>query len=184
MDSNSLENQIVPALPSDQPPDPPLPTPVPSFKPHAIDANGDPVVEWDHEAHREWCEKWAPPCPDGHPQRLRRALGFRERNVGELELRVALGGDDLGVCHVIVDERDTEVYVRVLVAYSDDDEDEPRSREYMDCPVRVWLDRPLGERAVIDVDSDEELPIFTPAYRNNIPQPDHGYRPANRRRRQ
>jgi hypothetical protein len=72
----------------------------------------------------------------------------------------------------------------VLVAYSDDDEDEPRSREYMDCPVRVWLDRPLGERAVIDVDSDEELPIFTPAYRNNIPQPDHGYRPANRRRRQ
>jgi hypothetical protein len=86
-----------------------------------------------------------------------------------------------------VDERDDEVYVRVLVCYEDEeaeDEEEddvrPRHREYMDCPVRVWLDRPLGKRALIDVDDDEELPLYLPEYLNNVLQPDHGYHPANR----
>lgn len=43
----------------------------------------------------------APCCPDGNPQRVCHPLGFRERNVGELELRVALGGNDGGMCQVI-----------------------------------------------------------------------------------
>jgi hypothetical protein len=73
--------------------------------------------------------------------------------------------------------------VRVLLHYHDDDDEaSSRDREYLDCPVRVWLERPLGEWAVIDVDSDEELPLYTPARLNNVPQLDHGYRPANRRR--
>jgi hypothetical protein len=139
---------------------------------------------WDEDAGAAWVEKWAPRCPDGSPQRLRRALGFRERSVGELELRVPLGADDHGACQVIVDERGDEVYVRVLVCYDERDDDAPfRAREYTDCPVRVWLEKPLGQRAVIDVDSDEELPLFTPGWIDNVPQPDHGYRPANRRRR-
>jgi hypothetical protein len=40
-----------------------------------------------------------------------------------------------------------------------------------------------SEGAVIDVDTGEELPLYTPLYVNNVRQPDHGYRPANRRRR-
>ena len=67
------------------------------------------VPAWDDDAHAEWCEKWAPRCPEHNPQHVRRALGFRERNIGELELRVALGGD-LGVCEVVVDERADEVH--------------------------------------------------------------------------
>jgi len=85
-----------------------------------------------------------------------------------------------------LDERDDEVYVRVLVCCCDDDEDDEgtwRDREYTDCPVSVWLKQPLGERAVIDVDSDEELPLYIPNYLDNVRQPDHGYHPANRRRR-
>jgi hypothetical protein len=128
------------------------------FERRTTDENGEAIVEWDTEAHARWLEKWAPACPDGNAQRLRHALGFRERNTCELELRVPLGGDDGGVCDVIVDERDDEVYVRVLVCYREDDEQLSRDREYLDCPVRTWLERPLGERAVIDVDSDEELP--------------------------
>ena len=143
-----------------------------------VDEDGALIIEWDADAHAEWCEQWAPSCPDGNPVRVRRPLGFWERNRRELELRVALGGNDLGVCDVIVDERADEVYVRVLVCY---DPDEPKSHDYSDWPVRVWLGRPLGERAVIDVDSDEELPLYTPAYLDNVPQPDHGYRPAGRR---
>jgi hypothetical protein len=123
-------------------------------------------------------------CPDGHRQRLSHPLGFRERNVGELELRVLLGPGEDGVCQVIVEERDEEVYVRVLV-HGRDEDDVParRGHDYTDCPVRMWLDEPLGERAVIDVDDDEELPLYVPMHLNGVVQPDHGYRPANRRRR-
>lgn len=147
------------------------------------DADGEPIIEWDTDAYLKWTEKWAPDCPVGNPQRVRRALGFRERNVGELELRVALCRDE-GVCEVIVDDRDDEVHVRVVVCCDERDDRAVRApRDYTDCPVRVWLDRPLGERAVVDIDSDEELAAFAPRYRGGVPQPDHGYRPANRRRR-
>jgi hypothetical protein len=30
----------------------------------------------------------------------------------------------------------------------------------VNCPVRVWLDRPLEHRTVVDVDSNEALPLF------------------------
>ena len=146
------------------------------------DWDGQPIIEFDSEAHGKWLEKWAPECR----RRVRRALGFRERSAGELELRVPLGGHDRGVCRVILDERDDEVYVRVLVCWCDDDDDDDGTkseRECMDWPVRVWLKQPLGERAVIDVDSDDELSLYIPDYLNNVPQPDHGYHPANRRRR-
>ena len=154
----------------------------------ATDETGQPFIEFDSEVHYEWRAKWAPPCPVGNPQRLRRALGFRERSVGELELRVPLSSEPEGACQVIVDERDDEVYVRVLVCYEDEGEEgeddvRPRRREYTDCPVRVWLERPLGERAVIDVDDDEELPLYVPEYLNSVVQPDHGYHTVNRRRR-
>jgi len=43
--------------------------------------------------------------------------------------------------------------------------------------VRVWLKQPLRERAVIDVDSDDELPLYIPQYLDNVRQPDHGYHP-------
>jgi hypothetical protein len=145
------------------------------------DHNGEQIIEWDTAAHAEWREKWAPPCPDGNPQRLRRPLGFWERNVGQLELRLALGTGE-GACQLIVDERDDHVFVRVLVCYHEEDERAHRPREYVDCPVRVWLESPLGTRAVVDVDSDEELPLFTPLYLDNKLQPDHGYKPAGRRR--
>jgi hypothetical protein len=123
-----------------------------------------------------------PPCPDGNAQSIRHPLGFRERNECELELRVVLGGDDLGVCQVIVDEGPDEVGVRVLVCYDDSDE-EPCGRDHLDWPVRVWLDQPLGDRAVIDAERDEELALFIPSYLDNIPQPDADYHRVNRRRR-
>jgi hypothetical protein len=146
-----------------------------------IDEDGEPTVGWEVDTRGEWAEKW-PACPDGHPLKLRHALGFWERSVRELELRVSLGDDGWGVCQIIVDEREDEVYVRVLLHRSDDCRGlSLTAREYLDWPVRVSLVRPLGERAVIDMDSDNELPLYTPRYLNNVLQPDHGYRPAARR---
>ena len=116
-------------------------------------------------------------CPDGQRQRLCHPLGFRERGVGELELHVLLGPGEDGVCQVIVEERDEEVYVRVLVHCApEDDAATHRDRGYVDCPVRVELDGPLGERAVIDFDLDEELLLYKPLYMNNLRQRDHGQR--------
>ena len=65
----------------------------------------------DLDKREEWDNAWHP-CPDAHPQRVRRALGFWERNVRELELRVPLGGNDGGGYSFVVDK----VRVRVLVA--------------------------------------------------------------------
>src|SRR5690348_3205005 len=80
------------------------------------DETGEPIVEFDVEAHDEWCAKWAPPCPVRNPQCRRRPLGFWERSVGELELRVPLClSEPEAVCEVIVDERDDEVHVRVVL---------------------------------------------------------------------
>jgi hypothetical protein len=153
------------------------------FERWSTDWDGNPIVEWDSEAHERWLEKWAPPCPWGNLQMVRHALGFRERNLCELELRVPPGGDDGGVCTVVVDEFDDEVHVRVVICRDPDDEEAAaRPREYSDWPVRVWLDRPLGERAVIDLDTDEELPLYKPLYDDGVQQPDHGFYPANRRR--
>ena len=165
--------------------------------PHRFDGIGQPATSPPLRRHhrrgrradcwmgsryaRRWVEKW-PPCPDGNRLKLRHALGFRERNIRELELRVLLGGDGWGVCQIIVDEREDEVHVRVLLHRSEERRLRAADREYLDSPVRVSLARPLGERAVIDMDSEKELPLYTPMYMNNVLQPDHGYRPAARRR--
>jgi hypothetical protein len=76
----------------------------------------------------------------------------------------------------MLDERDDEVHVRVLVHREEEcDRSRPRPRPHTDCPVRVWLEQPLGDRLVIDADTDQELLHYVPAYVNNVPRPDHGY---------
>lgn len=125
-----------------------------------VDWRGQPIIEFDSEAHSAWCAKWVRRCPDGNPQRLRRAVAFCERDVCQLELRVPLALDEHGACQVIVEESDDMVQVRVLVCFDDQEDDFPRPREFVNCPVRVWLDRPLEHRTVVDVDSNEALPLF------------------------
>ena len=61
-----------------------------------------------------------------------------------------------------VKEQEDKVRVRVLVCYEPRTDGYPTPREFVSCQVRVWLDRPLEGRTVIDEDSDEELPVYTP----------------------
>ena len=129
---------------------------------------GDESEEFDTAAHAGTCKKWAPKCPDGNPQRLRHPVAYRERNPCELELRVPLSPDEGGVCQLVVDEREDEIYVRVLVCVIRESDSVIDPRDYVDCPVRVWLERPLGERVVIDVDTEQELPLRIPPYIRTI----------------
>jgi hypothetical protein len=110
-----------------------------------------------------WLEKWAPRCPDGRPSGPRKIIAYREREPGRLQLRVPLsrGG---GVCEVVVEEDEQTVRVRALVHYHDDDEDGPGSHERVNCPVHVYLDRPLQGRQVVDVETGAALPLFVPSW--------------------
>lgn len=140
------------------------------------------ISDHDEGSCAAWCERWAPRCPDGNRQVVRRAEGFRERNPCELELRVLLGcGFDVA-CQVVVDERPTEVHVRVLLCAPEDRFFATRNdRHYTECPVRVWLEDRLGDRAVIDIDTDKELDEYRPRIVGTSRQPDGGYHPSNRR---
>jgi hypothetical protein len=80
-----------------------------------------------------------------HESRPRPCLGFREREPGRLQLRVGLF-DGEGVCDVELQETDELVAVELFVCGDATDR-----THICDCPVHVYLDKPLDERPVIDL---------------------------------
>jgi len=137
-----------------------------------IDRIDSPLVDPDEAEHAEWLDRWTPRCPIGNPQRFRSCLAYREPEPGRLQLRVALTSGE-GVCDVVVDEQEDVIYVRALLCYAPDDE-ETWPPEYCNCPVHVYLDRPLGDRPVFDIHRDGFLPRYTPAWENEQTSPDDG----------
>ena len=85
-------------------------------------------------------EEWTP-----HEQRWRACVGHMEREPGRLQLRVALRPKE-GVCNVLFEEDEESVAVLVLVCGEADRRGDP-----VNCPVHIYLEQPLGERAVLDV---------------------------------
>ena len=63
---------------------------------------------------------------------------------------------------MVVDEDEKTVRVRALV--HDDGDDQSGSHERVNCPVHVYLDRPLGGRQVVDVETGAALPLFVPSW--------------------
>jgi hypothetical protein len=122
---------------------------------------GDDTEEWESEAHAAWCEKWAPKCPLRHPQRSATLVGYREREPGRLQLRALIRVRTEGECDAIVEADDEAVRVRVVLCWPES-EDHWNDRHYMDCPVHVYLEKPLNGRKVIWVDEEVELPLFVP----------------------
>lgn len=68
-----------------------------------------------------------------------------------------------GVCEVIAEETEEIVQVRVLLCFEDRDESWD-DREGWDRPVHTYLDKPLGNRSVIDVDTRKPLPLHAPRW--------------------
>jgi len=116
---------------------------------------------FDDDEHARWLERWTSPCPDGRPQRVATCLGYREREAGRVQLRVALRGSE-GVCDAIVEEDEENVVVRLLVCCDENSFEEDEDHEYVNCPIHVYLQKPLGDRSVIDVETDRPVPLFVP----------------------
>jgi hypothetical protein len=134
--------------------------------------------EWRHTRpaacpDADWLAKWAPPCPDGNPQRLCEIVAFRLKGEDYLQVRVILRRDeDSGVCQLIVDEHADRIYVRAIACRSHEDDRSASSwlqTDEIDCGCNWWLDAPLGERIVIDVDTGRELPLLIPRWGTGEP---------------
>lgn len=83
---------------------------------------------------------WVP-----HEQRWRACTGHMEREPGRLQLRVPLSGRE-GVCSVLFEQDEESVAVLILVCGEGD-----READFTDCPVHIYLERPLGDRTVHDI---------------------------------
>lgn len=83
-----------------------------------------------------------------------------EREPGRLQLRVPLRGRE-GVCSVLVDEDDESVTVLVLVCGEGDS-----TGGWVDCPVHVVLDQPLGNRTVRDLVRQRRRVAYRNVYRD------------------
>ena len=102
----------------------------------------------------ETTEKWRP-----HAQRWHACEGHMEREPGRLQLRVALRGHE-GVCAVLFEEDEESVTVLILVCGEDDP-----GGDWVDCPVHIYLDTPLGDRTVRDVVQQHQRVPYRDVYR-------------------
>jgi hypothetical protein len=128
----------------------------------------------------DWLDRWSPPCPMRNPQRVCRCLAYREREPGRLQLRVPVWVGTEGICAALVEEDEDNVYVRVIMCYeefdSEDDECEElgtKADECWDCPVHVYLEKPLNGRTVIEVKTHRVLPLFVPDWKEGSSGPEN-----------
>jgi hypothetical protein len=59
--------------------------------------------------------------------------------------------------------------VCVIACLPDDDPLRARPKEEVCCPCNIWLDAPLGERTVINVDTGRELTLYIPRWGTDEP---------------
>lgn len=63
-----------------------------------------------------------------------------------------------GICSVVIQESRELVLVRVILCRHEDNWDDDDESELFNSPVRVWLDEPLNDRWIIDVETGLRLP--------------------------
>jgi hypothetical protein len=80
-----------------------------------------------------------------------------EREPGRLQLRYVLFLGE-GVCDVVVDEDDDAVTVHGFICAGENQEPVDCTQSCA-CPVHIYLDRPLGNRAVIDGHTNRRVPF-------------------------
>jgi hypothetical protein len=112
------------------------------------------------DASPEWCAQWAPVCTHGNLQRAAEISNFRLKGTCFLQLSVTLISADNGLCHLIVDEQETAVYVRAIACLPHQaPEDTPVAllNGPESCTGSVWLRAPLDKRRVISFDTGKRV---------------------------
>jgi hypothetical protein len=66
-----------------------------------------------------------------------------------------------GICDVIAEEDDETVRVRVMLCWEDAIA-HIHDRDYIEWPVHIDLERPPGDRTVVEVDDERVLPLLVP----------------------
>jgi hypothetical protein len=117
----------------------------------------------DHELSEQIDEVWFPVCPRGLPQRVRRCLGYYERDPGRVQLRFA-ALDDEGLCDVLIDERDSHVVVRVVICRTDDPLERYPEPGLAEERTHAYLQAPLAGRPLIDFETGEPVPFYVPTW--------------------
>jgi hypothetical protein len=84
---------------------------------------------------------WPRPC-----------LAYREREPRRLQLRIEITGEEHVDDIAVVEDKDTVVVYTTVCTAVDGEEG-----EIGDVPHHVWLERPLGDRVVIDGTTGERL---------------------------
>jgi hypothetical protein len=112
------------------------------------------------DASPEWCAQWAPACTHGNLQRAAEISNFRLKGTRFLALSVTLIGADEGLCHLIVDEQETDVYVRAIACLphqAPEDTPVPLLSIRESWTSNVWLRAPLDKRRVISFDTGKRI---------------------------
>ncbi|MDX6233982.1 MAG: hypothetical protein QOH68_3064 [Nocardioidaceae bacterium] len=89
-------------------------------------------VQWCGALHRALVPR---PC-----------VGYMEREAGRLQVRYVLTVEDEHISDIDVTEHDRTVIVFATMCTPL----HPEGRDEMECPYHLYLDRPLGDRTVID----------------------------------
>jgi hypothetical protein len=105
-----------------------------------------------------WLDDWTAGCPRGYPQRPVTLLGCRLTAADCVQIRVALGGGDDGVCRLFAEQSDDCIYVSAWADRETDEEPTADADDAVDIGCPVWLDEPLGVRTVAELDTGVELP--------------------------
>jgi hypothetical protein len=133
--------------------------------------DGPEFASWEPDRPETALGPTVPPCPDGNDQRLVEILGFRLKVADYLQLRVLTRDGDRGICHVTLEQDPGQVRVLAVACLHEADHESwrrtPSTR--MDSPCNLWLDEPLDERTVVDIDSGLPLPLCIPGWDRDAP---------------
>jgi hypothetical protein len=89
------------------------------------------------------------------PRRLlpRRCVGHREREAGRLQVRFVISYDEHVDDIVVAEDAETVVVLGTVCTAETGD-----AKDHVEVPCHVYLDRPLGNRAVIDGATGKPIP--------------------------
>jgi hypothetical protein len=107
-------------------------------------------------------DRWLPYCPAHHPVEPKELLGYTILSPRLLRVEVSMRGFE-DVCDVVVDEGPDLIRVRATACANFHNHPVFR-RSALGDPSVITLNEALGDRVVIDYETEEPVPVYVPPY--------------------